>query len=320
MKNQNLRKSEKLNTKYLIGLLATRNLTLASCESLTGGLFAKSLTDIAGVGQIFKGGFIAYNNEVKVKLVKISPSTLEKYGAISEQCAKEMARNTQRLLTADLAISFTGNAGPRAQENKPVGMVFVGLALKERLISNSYQFFGSRREIREKAVEEGVKLIINELIKVMQYNQIKMNNMKSDKGISFTVNYVRQSWLDIFQQKGVATLKKYFNNPNLAPGRNLVNCQRVIRTDDLVNINSQSYHQTLFEMLGIFSVGGNLPKNIEDLDNKRFIEVCNIVFPEFYHKEKDYLPLAERCVDTGAGLERIAMVLQGKKNTFEIDL
>jgi len=247
-----------------------------------------------------------------------------------------------------------------------------------------------------------------------------------DKKTQFTTNYVRQSWLDIFQQKdyhllepvslipqndpsllwinsGVATLKKYFNNPSLAPSRNLVNCQRVIRTDDLANINSQSYHQTLFEMLGIFSIGSNfkketipivwewftspqwlnmnpqnlfitvwendkvsyevwkkqgvkenhilfgsketnfwdmgdgpcgpnteiyfdfhpesnLPKSIENLDNKRFIEICNIVFPEFYHKGEEYLPLEEKCVDTGAGLERIVMVLQGKKNTFEIDL
>ena len=251
--------------------------------------------------------------------------------------------------------------------------------------------------------------------------------MKDNKKSSFSVSCVRQSWLDIFQQKGyylleptslipqndssllwinsgVATLKKYFNNSSLAPARNLVNCQRVIRTDDLANINAQSYHQTLFEMLGNFSIGSNfktevipiiwewftspkwlnissqnlfitvwendkvslevwkkqkgvktnhiflgnkktnfwdmgdgpcgpnteiyfdfqnkknLPKSIEELDSKRFIEVCNIVFPEFYHKGEEYLPLAEKCVDTGAGLERIAMVLQGKKNTFEIDL
>ena len=62
------------------------------------------------------------------------------------------------------------------------------------------------------------------------------------------------------------------------------------------------------------------PKNIDDLDNKRFIEIGNIVFPEFYHQGEIYLPLAEKCVDTGVGLERIAMVLQNKKNTFEIDL
>jgi len=99
----------------------------------------------------------------------------------------------------------------------------------------------------------------------------------------FTINYIRKSWLAIWQQKGyyllepvslipendpsllwinsgVATLKKYFNNPSLAPSRNLVNCQRVIRTDDLSNISPQSYHQTLFEMLGVFSIGSNFKK------------------------------------------------------------
>jgi alanyl-tRNA synthetase len=60
----------------------------------------------------------------------------------------------------------------------------------------------------------------------------------------------------------VATLKKYFNNPNLAPARNLVNCQPVIRTDDLANINAQSYHQTLFEMLGDFSIGSNFKDKV----------------------------------------------------------
>jgi alanyl-tRNA synthetase len=69
-----------------------------------------------------------------------------------------------------------------------------------------------------------------------------------------------------------------------------------------------------------FRAGQEIPKNTSDLDNKRFIEICNIVFPEFYHQEDKYLPLAQKCVDVGAGLERITMVLQNKKNTFEIDL
>src|SRR3954452_9130626 len=69
-----------------------------------------------------------------------------------------------------------------------------------------------------------------------------------------------------------------------------------------------------------FQTDQELPKKITDLDSKRFLEISNTVFPEFYHKGTDYLPLAEKCVDTGAGLERIAMVLQGKKNAFEIDL
>lgn len=99
----------------------------------------------------------------------------------------------------------------------------------------------------------------------------------------FTTAYVRQSWLNIFQRKGyqlleatslipqddssllwvnsgVASLKKYFNDPKLAPSRNLVNCQPVIRTDDISQIDQFSYHQTLFEMLGVFSIGSNFKK------------------------------------------------------------
>ena len=147
----------------LIELLAKQNLSLASCESLTGGLFATAFTEIAGAGQIFKGGFVVHSNEAKVRLVKVSQKTLQKQGAISNQCAKEMAYNTQRLLKTDLAISFTGNAGPTAQENKPVGLVYIGLAIKGNLIGKGYRFSGSREEIRRQAIETGIRLIKDKL-------------------------------------------------------------------------------------------------------------------------------------------------------------
>lgn len=143
----------------LVELLTKNNLTLATCESLTGGLFAAALTEQAGIGQVFKGGLIVYSNEAKVKLVKISQKTLQEQGAISAECAKEMAANTQQLLNTDLALSFTGNAGPTALENKPVGLVFIGLAGKDRVIVKEYQFSGSRKEIRQQAAEAGIKLI-----------------------------------------------------------------------------------------------------------------------------------------------------------------
>src|SRR6185312_15500605 len=145
--------------KSLTELLTQKKLTLASCESLTGGLFAAVFTETAGIGRIFKGSLVVYSNKVKIKLAKVSPSTLEKYGAISAECAKEMAQNTQQLLGTDLAISFTGNAGPTAQENKPVGLVYIGLAIKGNLISKEYQFSGSREEVRRKTVEAGINLI-----------------------------------------------------------------------------------------------------------------------------------------------------------------
>ena len=149
--------------KFLVKLLTRHNLTLATCESLTRGLFAANLTKIPGVGKIFKGGLVVYSNEVKIKLAKVSPLTLKKYGAISKECAEEMVQNTQRLLKVDLAISFTGNAGPQAQESKPVGLVFIGVAIRENLISKSYQFSGSREEIRERVIEEGVKLLLRKV-------------------------------------------------------------------------------------------------------------------------------------------------------------
>ncbi|EXX57572.1 uncharacterized protein OCT59_023044 [Rhizophagus irregularis] len=145
--------------KSLVNLLTENNLSLATCESLTGGLFASTLTHIPGASQILKGGLIVYCNEAKKIIAKVSPITLEKYGAVSEQCAREMAQNTQQLLKVDLAISFTGNAGPQALENKPVGLVYISLAIQERLINKSYQFFGSREEIKEQTVEAGIELI-----------------------------------------------------------------------------------------------------------------------------------------------------------------
>ncbi|MCE8162992.1 MAG: CinA family protein [Candidatus Moeniiplasma glomeromycotorum] len=145
--------------KSLVNLLIKHNFTLATCESLTGGLFAATLTQIPGAGKIFKGGLVVYQNQTKIKLAQVSPLTLEKSGAVSSECALEMAQNTQKILEAEMAISFTGNAGPTASENKPVGLVFISLSTQEKLINQTYQFSGSRGEIRKKVVREGIKLI-----------------------------------------------------------------------------------------------------------------------------------------------------------------
>lgn len=207
----------------------------------------------------------------------------------------------------------------------------------------------------------------------------------------------------LWVNSGVSALKKYFVNPDISPSKNMVNSQRVIRTNDIERINENSYHQTFFEMLGCFSIGGNFksdvvpliwsffteklginPSNLfvtvlnddyetfsiwenqaglskeriffcgkesnfwdmgdgpcgpnteiyycfdprkvvldskgVDFDDKNFLEIANLVFSEFYHKDKNYLPLEKKCVDVGVGLERVALVSQGVSNTFEIDI
>ncbi|CAG8473822.1 14668_t:CDS:2 [Ambispora leptoticha] len=176
--------------RYLIELLIKQNLTLASCESLTGSLFAAAFTETSGIGQVFKGGLIVYNNETKIKLVKVPAFTLKKYGAISAECAKKMAANTRQLLNTDLALSFTGNAGPASQENKLVGLVFIGLATKDSLIVKEYHFSGSRGEIRKQAVQAGINLVkasLEEATRLISEQGARLNDGKPIKPIPLPV-------------------------------------------------------------------------------------------------------------------------------------
>ncbi|WP_019242232.1 MULTISPECIES: competence/damage-inducible protein A [Bacillus] len=114
--------------KEVVKLLTSKGLTIASAESLTGGMFQEELTTISGASQIFKGGIVSYSNEAKINVLKVNKETIEKYGAVSEQCAKEMAEQVRSLLGTDIGISFTGVAGPEPLEGKPVGTVYIGLS------------------------------------------------------------------------------------------------------------------------------------------------------------------------------------------------
>lgn len=113
----------------LLVLLDKFNFRIICCESITGGLFAQEITSIAGASKYFSGGFITYTNESKINIVKIKKTTIEKYGVISKQCAIEMALNTQKILKTNIAVSFNGNVGPNALENKPVDLVYVGIVI-----------------------------------------------------------------------------------------------------------------------------------------------------------------------------------------------
>jgi len=110
-------------------LLEERGLTLATAESCTGGLVGRLLTNVAGVSARYAGGVVAYANEVKVSQLSVSPETLERHGAVSEEVAREMAEGARRAFGTDLAVSVTGIAGPGGgTEEKPVGTVHFALA------------------------------------------------------------------------------------------------------------------------------------------------------------------------------------------------
>lgn len=103
-------------------------LTLGSVESFTGGLFASTITDIPGASQFFKGSLVTYATEEKIKLLGIKKELVDTYGVVSSECAVAMAEHGRKKLGVDVCVSFTGNAGPSAMEDKPVGLVYIAIA------------------------------------------------------------------------------------------------------------------------------------------------------------------------------------------------
>ena len=117
--------------KTLIELLKKNNMTISTAESCTGGLIAKSITDVSGASDVFGYGFVTYANEAKMKLLGVWEDALSEYGAVSEPVAVLMSRGARRVSGSDIAVSVTGIAGPGGgSEEKPVGLVYISLSTK----------------------------------------------------------------------------------------------------------------------------------------------------------------------------------------------
>ncbi|MFD2116759.1 competence/damage-inducible protein A [Paenibacillus yanchengensis] len=138
-------------------LLRSSRRTLASAESCTGGLFAELITSVPGSSGEFKGGVVTYTNEMKHQLLGIPLSMLEgdgAAGAVSEQTARLMADNMRQIANTDFAVSFTGVAGPGTAEGKPVGLVYIALAQREKDTAvYELKLGGDREMIRLRAVK-----------------------------------------------------------------------------------------------------------------------------------------------------------------------
>ena len=143
--------------------LKEKGLTLSSAESCTGGLVAKRMTDVAGSSEVFLGGCVTYTNEVKMKLVGVRAETLQKYGAVSEETAAEMARGVRLALGTDIGVSTTGIAGPGGgTEQTPVGTVFVGISTAggEYVKKLSLSSMKSRSYIRNVSCNHAFALVL----------------------------------------------------------------------------------------------------------------------------------------------------------------
>lgn len=150
----------------LIGtLLRRRGWMLATAESCTGGMVSDRITAVPGSSDYFAGGVVAYANELKVKVLGVKAVTLMKHGAVSSECAIEMALGARKRLESDCAVSITGIAGPGGgSPEKPVGLVYIAVSVKGRLpVCKRFLFSGSRDSIKAYSAASAFNLLKTEL-------------------------------------------------------------------------------------------------------------------------------------------------------------
>lgn len=135
--------------EVLVKLLIERSLTISVAESCTGGLISARFVNVPGVSKVFKGSIIAYSNDVKIKELVISEDILRDFGAVSSQCAMEMAKNIAFKMGTNIGLSATGIAGPEGgTPDKPVGLVYLGLYINGKISYKELKLSGDRNRIR----------------------------------------------------------------------------------------------------------------------------------------------------------------------------
>jgi nicotinamide-nucleotide amidase len=143
----------------VIDHLRAQKLTLAIAESCTGGMLGERITAVPGSSDVFSGGVIAYDNAVKLELLGVNAEDLERYGAVSEQVALQMASGVKAKLGVDVGVSVTGIAGPGGgTAEKPVGLVWIAVHASE-LKARRFHLIGDRAEIRQRAAQAALEMV-----------------------------------------------------------------------------------------------------------------------------------------------------------------
>lgn len=143
-----------------VEILKEKKLTVAAAESCTGGLVSAKITSVSGSSEVISFSMTTYSNEVKIRKLGVNRKTVETFGAVSEQTAREMAENIRRLADSDIGVSVTGVAGPSTSEGKAVGTVFIGISTNQKTtVTKLGPEPLSRDEVRENAAEKALELI-----------------------------------------------------------------------------------------------------------------------------------------------------------------
>lgn len=145
-------------------LLLEKGLTLSTAESCTGGGIASVITSISGSSEYFKGGIVAYANEVKTALLGVSETTLEMHGAVSEETVQEMAKGAMKSMKTSCAIATSGIAGPGGgTPTKPVGTIWIAVACNDKIVTKKLQGDNGREKNTKNSIEKALSLLIEHL-------------------------------------------------------------------------------------------------------------------------------------------------------------
>jgi len=149
-------------TESIGDMLRQKDLSLGTVESATGGLISHLITGVSGSSDYFKGSVISYSNDIKMKIIGVKKTTLEKYGAVSPQVVEEMADGGRQLLNVDICIADTGIAGPAGgTPEKPMGLFYIGLSHSSVRFNQKYIFQGNRSQNKLKAARTALKMLEN---------------------------------------------------------------------------------------------------------------------------------------------------------------
>ena len=153
----------------LAQLLIKNNISISSVESFTVGGFASLIGSVSGISKVYKGSLVSYQTCIKRDVLCIDEDIINEYGVVSKEVAGLMAINGQKMFDSNICISFTGNAGPSAMENKPVGLIYIGIVYGDIIKTLCFQLNGARQQIKEQAIYIGC----HELLKILKTDKYK---------------------------------------------------------------------------------------------------------------------------------------------------
>lgn len=150
----------------LTRLLSEKQLNLATAESCTGGKIAQLISAVPGASACFKGGIVAYSNQIKIDVLKVNSDTIRQFSVVSNEVAKEMALNCRSIFNTDYAIATTGNAGPtKGNSEAEIGTVFIAIATPNEVFVEEFNFGQPREKVIDRAVNKALEWLYKEISK-----------------------------------------------------------------------------------------------------------------------------------------------------------